>query len=588
MKTSITLFFLVIFNLILYGQDGALDATFGGGDGKVITAFGSKNDRAYGVVIQTDGKIVVAGQSNNGSNYDFAVARYNTDGSLDTSFDGDSGTGNGIVATTVSARNDQAYSVIIQTDGKILVAGNAEDGSGFDDFAIVRYNNDGTLDTSFDTDGMTTTAIDIRDDFGKSVAIQSDGKILVAGYYNNGSKNKFAVVNYNSDGSLNTSFDTDGIVTTSFGASHDYGFGVAIQSDGNIVVAGYSDNGTDFDFAAARYSSNGALDASFNSDGKLTTAIGSVNDKAFGIVIQSDGKILLVGQSDNGSDDDFALVRYNSDGSLDTGFDGDGKQTTSFGTNEDYAKNVAIQDDGKIVVVGQSGSGFDYDFAIARYNNPSLPVELTSFTGTAINNLVRLIWQTATEVNNYGFEIERAIDVDPSSLNNGYIATGWENIGFVQGHGNSNSPKYYSFTDSFPPSGKLFYRLKQVDTDGKFEYSDVVEVDVSSPDKLRLEQNYPNPFSKGVDGNSSTIIEYAIPSKGTQDLNKSGQSFASQKVTLKIYDILGRKVATLVNEEQPPGNYKIRFNGNELPSGIYFYQLRYGEFADTKKMIMMK
>ena len=134
----------------------------------------------------------------------------------------------------------------------------------------------------------------------------------------------------NADGSLDTSFDTDGKVTTAIGSATDYGRSVAIQSDGKIVVAGYSNNGSNFDFALARYNTDGSLDTYFDSDGKITTAIGSSNDYAFSVAIQSDGKIVVAGYSYNESGGEFALARYNTDGSLDTSFDTDGKVTTGF------------------------------------------------------------------------------------------------------------------------------------------------------------------------------------------------------------------------------------------------------------------
>jgi uncharacterized delta-60 repeat protein len=214
----------------------------------VTTEVGSSDDRAYSVAIQSDGKIVVAGFERNGiSNFDFALVRYNTDGSLDTNFDSD-----GKVTTAIGSGTDSAYSVAIQSDGKIVVAGYSDNGSN-DDFALVRYNTDGSLDTNFDSDGKVTTEVGSSDDYAESVAIQSDGKIVAAGYSSNGGNNDFALVRYNTDGSLDTSFDSDGKVTTAIGSASDFARSVAIQSDGKIVVAGYSDNGSNADFALVRY-----------------------------------------------------------------------------------------------------------------------------------------------------------------------------------------------------------------------------------------------------------------------------------------------------------------------------------------------
>jgi uncharacterized delta-60 repeat protein len=345
---------------------GDLDTSFDT-DGIVTTAIGAGGDEAKSVALQSDGKIVVAGYSVNGDTYDFAVVRYNTNGSLDTSFDTD-----GKVTTAIGASNDYVNSIALQSDGKIVVAGYSVNGGNYD-FTVVRYNTNGSLDTSFSEDGIVTTAIGASDDIIRSVALQSDGKIVVAGYSDNGGTYDFAVARYNTNGSLDTSFSGDGIVTTAIGASDDVVFSIALQSDGKIVVAGYSYNGGTYDFAVVRYNTNGSLDTSFDTDGKVTTAIGALDDYALSIALQSDGKIVVAGQTYNGSKFDFAVARYNTNGSPDTSFDTDGKVTTAIGASDDYALSIALQSDGKIVVAGYSYNGSNYDFAVARYNTNGSP-----------------------------------------------------------------------------------------------------------------------------------------------------------------------------------------------------------------------
>ncbi len=194
-------------------------------------------------------------------------------------------------------------------------------------------------------------------------------------------------------------------------------------------------------------------------------------------------------------------------------------------------------------------------------------MELISFNSSLTNNNVTLIWTTATETNNHGFQIERRKTQDERSEE-------WENVGFVNGNGTTTEPQSYSFNDENLSAGKHQYRLKQIDFDGTFEYSNTIEVEINSPTKFSLEQNYPNPF------NPSTSIQYAIGSR--------------QFVALKVYDVLGKEIATLVNEEKPEGSYEVEFNSVEtlhatsLPSGVYFYQLRAGDFVETKKMILLK
>jgi len=210
-----------------------------------------------------------------------------------------------------------------------------------------------------------------------------------------------------------------------------------------------------------------------------------------------------------------------------------------------------------------------------------LPVELKTFTASVVENEVELKWNTATEVNNYGFKIQRrSPSQTPSQVE---VASepplwgDWGAIGFVKGHGNSNSPKQYSFVDSNPGNGKVEYRLKQIDNDGSFKYSKTIELSLSVPAKFALMQNYPNPF------NPTTTIKYEIPK--------------SSYVTLKVYDILGNVVKELVNKEQQAGRYSVQLSaiGSQLSSGVYFYQLKAspsgwqaGGYTQTKKMILLK
>ncbi|MFH1195790.1 MAG: T9SS type A sorting domain-containing protein [bacterium] len=224
-------------------------------------------------------------------------------------------------------------------------------------------------------------------------------------------------------------------------------------------------------------------------------------------------------------------------------------------------------------------------------------MELFAFTASASGSSVTLNWQTATEVNNYGVEVERKIPLNPppskkcrTGLVKGDAASAegdWETIGFVEGNGTSNSTKDYSFTDKEITSGSYSYRLKQIDIDGSYSYSNEISLETrrgeSLPTKFELFQNYPNPF------NPTTIIRYALPTVETGYPDKSGQVIPSlQHVTLKIYDILGNEVATLVNDTKEPGVYQVEFDASNLSSGVYFYKLTAGEFVQTRKLLLLK
>jgi uncharacterized delta-60 repeat protein len=349
------------FALARYNANGGLDGTFGSG-GKITTPFGSSHDRANGVAVQADGRIVVAGDTDVGMSLaDFAIARYTSAGVLDTSFDSD-----GKATTDFGGGVDRGYAVAIQNDGKIIVAGRSDA-----DFGMVRYNSDGSLDSSFDLDGRVTTSFGGSEAMALSVALQSDGTIILAGYTIDSGSYKVAVARYTSTGALDSTFDGDGKVITTVvdGGTFATARAVAVQSDGKIVVAGNNWNGSNYDFATVRYNSDGSLDTSFDTDGKVTTDIGGSNDNAYGLAIQQDGKLVVVGNSSVSSVIQAAVVRYLSDGNLDTAFSGDGKLTTTIGLADSAAMSVVLQPDHKIVVAGGTNvGGGDYDFALARYD----------------------------------------------------------------------------------------------------------------------------------------------------------------------------------------------------------------------------
>ncbi len=337
-------------NYFAVGAPGDLDLNFNG-TGIVSTVVGS-NDAASSVAVQSDGKIVVAGSSSNASGHDeFAVVRYNTNGTLDTSFNG-----SGKVTTAVGGNSDHALAVALQSDGKIVVVGDSTIGGQLD-FAIVRYNVNGSLDTSFNGTGKATTDFDIGNDLGKSVAVQADGKIVVAGWAHAGGTHVFGLVRYTASGFLDSSFNSTGKVTTSFRGEEDEANGIALQTDGKIVVVGSSSGGGTRDFAIARYNANGSLDSTFSGTGKVILAFGSTESIARSVAVQSDGKIVAVGDSNYSA---FALVRLNGSGTMDTTFNGSGKVTTQ---NAGYGNSVVLQSDGKILVAGSP------NFTLARYNS---------------------------------------------------------------------------------------------------------------------------------------------------------------------------------------------------------------------------
>jgi len=442
--------------------------------GKLTTDFLAGGDAGYSVLVQSDGKILVAGSVGIGADVDFALVRYNPNGTLDTSFDGD-----GFVNLDFGGE-DVAKSVVLQGDGKIVVAGYTMNGAD-KNFAVARFNPDGTPDTSFNGTGRTTTAVSTDEDFAHSVVVQGDGKIVVAGQAKLGGNFDFAVVRYNADGTLDTGFNlnakalassstivdvknvtvgnTSGLKVGSYLVGPGIPLGAKIESivsgtaitiDVNAtatasaltlqafdstppVVASGATNGTTVTFQSSQTgiltpgmfitgsgipvgttilgvsgdglsvmisaaATTAASNVTFqffqaaNGSGVLTTAIGTGDDIATDLAVLSDGKIVVGGSASNGTNLDFAVVRYNANGSPDTTFDADGKVVTSLGNGDDAANSLVVQSDGRIVLAGFTtrplidnpnpipDTPAHKDFAIVRYNtNGGLD---TSFNGT--------------------------------------------------------------------------------------------------------------------------------------------------------------------------------------------------------------
>lgn len=428
---------------LVLAAPGDLDPTFGGG-GIVVTPIVGTNAQAMAVMRQTDGKLVAAGYANlpivgDPDNHDFAVVRYDEDGTLDSTFGG-----TGIVTTSIRPGQDDAHAVIQQADGRIVVAGLSYDGTGFNDstITVVRYLDDGTLDPEFGGGtGKVTTAVGPDYDGAFAVVQQSDLKLVVAGY----SGTDVALVRYTTDGTLDSTFNGTGKVTTTVGSqatarallleagddklvvagisdtdvllarydttgmpdatfaggvvtktvgSGAKGYALLQQaSDGKLVVAGVADNGTNLDFLLLRYGLDGMPDGGFGTSGVAVTPIGSGNDSAYGLAQQADGALVAVGSSDKATNLDFALVRYDTSGMPDATFGTAGIVTTPIGTDEE-AMAVLVQPNGGIVAAGYSFGAGSTRFALTRYL--SLPGTTTSTSTTTTTSTTTIVTTTTT------------------------------------------------------------------------------------------------------------------------------------------------------------------------------------------------
>jgi uncharacterized delta-60 repeat protein len=348
------------FAVVRYNPNGTLDITFSG-DGKLTTNFGNI-DSAEDVAIQKDGKIVVAGmRCSEGTlvnqNCDLALARYRANGALDPTFSGD-----GKILTDFGGGSNGFWGgLAIQPDGKIVVNGWMWNGADFD-FAIYRYKPNGALDPTFSGDGKVNVNFGSGpQDWANDLALQPNGKIGVSGFSCDNTDFEhcdFAVVRLNANGSLDTTFSGDGRQTINFGGN-DFSDSIAVQSNGRIVLAGSKNSATSGSCAVARFNSNGSPDTSFSGDGRAVTSFGSgVNSGCSDVRVQSNGKIVVIG----GAGGDFALVRYNANGSLDKTFSMDGKVMIDFGSVDDSGVKLAVQNNGRYVLAGRSQG----DFALAR------------------------------------------------------------------------------------------------------------------------------------------------------------------------------------------------------------------------------
>ena len=354
-------------------SDGELDPSFG--DGGIVTTSIGSDSGANAMAITRAGRILVAGWASNGTDRDFALARYKPDGRLDRSF----GSG-GVVTTAIGSFDDVATAVAIGPRGRIVVAGWAAKDLYSPELALARYKRNGRLDRSFGSGGTVMEPIDSGGCDGyeircpaeaQGVAIDSDGRIVVAGWVVTDlafiPDHDFAVMRYKPDGTLDDSFGSNGAVITSFGGGG-AAYAVTIDGEGRIVAAGFRSDYHDAYFATVRYTSDGALDDSFGGDGVVTDRVNSFFNVAHALVIDSEGRLVVAGVTGcSGFCDvqgDFGLIRYQPDGTRDSSFGSDGAVTTDFGTDDDQANAVAIDARGRIVAAGGSGGAF----ALARYH----------------------------------------------------------------------------------------------------------------------------------------------------------------------------------------------------------------------------
>jgi uncharacterized delta-60 repeat protein len=355
------------FALVRHNQDGSPDASFGSG-GKVTTDFFQGDDSIAAIALQPDGKIVAAGAVTIPSGVVFGVARYKADGALDLDF-----VPAGKTTVSFGPGGSGAEAITIQPDGKIIVAGFADARPTPNRFiavaaqaALARFNSDGSLDTSFGDSGKTTGPDVNPVNWITAIALQPDGKIVIAGQARSDLVHTdFLLARYDTNGSVDPSFGTGGWVTTDLSGFGDFaGDRLLVLPNGKLVVSG-TDRGSDpVRFAMVRYNSDGNLDSSFGSGGKVASLEGDLETAC----MQADGSIVLAGWSGNFQAEDFVLVRHNANGAIDSRFGTNGRVVTEF-LGEERLNAVAVQPDGRIIAAGQTRStpSNAFQFALARF-----------------------------------------------------------------------------------------------------------------------------------------------------------------------------------------------------------------------------
>jgi len=358
------------------------DASFGL-NGIVISDFNNTNDQAVALGIQSNQKIILAGTTIINDNTNFLMIRYNTDGTIDTSFGINS---NGRVVTDINNKQNILYNILILNDDKIILCGKT-----LTDITLVKYNENGIIDTTFGTNGMVITNILSSEIQAYSINIQNDNKIIVGGtiFTNNYSRTYFFIIRYNTNGTIDTSFaNGNGYNTFLFSGTVNKAYDLSIQNDNKILMCGITLFNSQYDLALLRINSNGIIDTTFGINGKITTNI-SIFESLFSLTLQSDGKIIVAGETLNDNyDTDICVIRYLSNGIIDTTFGNNGIVITNLNnTNNDTSKTVVIQQLDKIIVAGYTYNEIYYSIALVRYNTNGTLDKNFGLNGIFITNI---------------------------------------------------------------------------------------------------------------------------------------------------------------------------------------------------------
>jgi len=510
---------------MLNAQDGTVDQSFAINGHTMTQILEDKNSAATNVLVLSDGKILASGIYDNYGRNAVTAVRYNTDGSLDEAF------GEGGIVQTYFAETQvvgEQNGLGLQSDGKIIISGYTTSATDYD-FAVMRLNSDGSVDSSFGTDGRTLTEIGDKQDYAYGLTIQDDDKIVMVGRRSDNTGSDAIVVRYTGDGHLDASFGTDGVVAIDFDGGADDLRTVEYQSNGKIVAGGYSSN-FGLSFILIKLLPDGSLDTSFDQDGKLK--IDTLTGQVHSLALLNQNQILLAGS--NGGEN-VQLAKVNADGTLDASFGNSGTLATNFvNGGNDGPQKLLVQSDNKFIVTGTTWLNGPWVMSGQRFNADGTVDNTFADNGSYF---VDLNEQDFSRTNDAAMAPDGSIYIAGRTLTDKRIG-----IFTVLKLNNNATPLV-----------------------GVEEDEDVIN------NSYTLSQNYPNPF------NPSTQIKFSIPKSGF--------------VSLKIYDVLGKEVTNLVSKDLNAGSYSVKFNAEvnqSLASGVYFYRLESGQFSQTKKLMLIK
>jgi len=438
--------------------------------------------------------------------------------------------------------DDRAHAVWQTSDGGYIIAGQTwlmHGAFGNYDIYIIKTDMNGIVQW---------TKIFFRENEGGDVALAvqqlSDGGYIIGGFTQSSEWASYIIRTDNLGNPVWSNIYP--------GAWQSECYDIQSTPDGGFIYTGTESNfTTDTDVLLVKLDANGVL--------QWKKIYGTVDsDQGESVNMLQDGGYVIAGMSSgNSASYDYYVVRTNSTGDLLW-------QTTFGGSSDDRAFSIATNPDGTHLVTGWAwsyGQGLG-DVYLVKLQDSVVPVELLSFTAETNGTDVILKWSTASETNNYGFDIERKESGEKSQ------STEWNTIGFINGSGTTTETRSYFFEDENLSAGTYQYRLKQIDMDGTFEYLSEVEAEISPLKDFSLEQNFPNPF------NPTTLIRFQLPEESL--------------VVLKVYDILGKEIIELLNENKEAGVHQIEFNAQNLPSGTYIYRISAGDKIENKKMILLK